>query len=405
MLQQRCYAFKQHRLVQSISNQSHVSTTLATHLLSNKHDSNVVFSPLSIQTLLSLLAAGSKDQTLDQLLTFLKADTTDNLKSLYSQLVSSILADGSPTGGPKLSFANAVWVHKTLTLKPSFKQVVDTVYKGVCEQADFKEAVEVAREVNSWAKKETNGLIKEVITAKEGKNGVKNGTMIILANAIYFKGTWSQQFNTSLTKERDFHLLNGNKVKVPFMTSSKNQFVREYDGFKVLGLPYAQGQDKRNFTMYCYLSDAKDGLPSLVKKMSSTSDFFERHTPRVKEKVGEFFIPKFKIEFGFKASGMLKELGLVLPFGVGHHVTEMVDSPVGTGLYVPEIHQTSVVEVNEEGTEAAAVSFGEMAFGCAATVPKVVDFVADHPFLFVIREDVTGVVLFMGQVIDPSLSI
>ncbi|KAJ0789404.1 putative Serpin family protein [Helianthus annuus] len=139
MLQQRCYAFKQHRLVQSISNQTHVSTTLATHLFSNKHDSNVVFSPLSIQNLLSLLASGSKDQTLDQLLDFLKADTTDNLKSLYLQLVSSILADGSPTGGPKLSFANAVWVHKTLTLKPSFKQVVDTVYKGVCEQADFKE--------------------------------------------------------------------------------------------------------------------------------------------------------------------------------------------------------------------------------------------------------------------------
>ncbi|MFS7938109.1 putative Serpin family protein [Helianthus anomalus] len=130
MLQQRCYAFKQHRLVQSISNQTHVSTTLATHLFSNKHDSNVVFSPLSIQNLLSLLAAGSKDQTLDQLLAFLKADTTDDLKSLYSQLVSSILADGSPTGGPKLSFANAVWVHKTLPLNLLSNRLLTPFIKG-----------------------------------------------------------------------------------------------------------------------------------------------------------------------------------------------------------------------------------------------------------------------------------
>ncbi|KAJ0646078.1 putative Serpin family protein [Helianthus annuus] len=355
--------------------------------------------PFSIQTLLSLLAAGSKGQTLDQLLAFLKTDTTNDLNSLYSHLVSSILAVGSLAGGPRFSFANAVWAGKTFSLEPSFKQVVDTVYKATCRQVDFHKAYNGGHEVNSWAENQTNGLINQVISAEE----VKDGTMLMLANAIYFKGTWTQKFNTSLTKERDFHLLNGNKVQFPFMTSSKNQFVREYDGFKVLGLPYSQGQDNRKFTMYCYLSDAKDGLPSLVKKMSSTSDFFERHIPRVKKKVGEFFIPKFKIEFGFEASDMLKELGLVLPFGVGHRVTEMVDSPVGTGLYVSKIKHKSVVEVNEEGTEAAAVTISKMMYGCAPSVAKeyLVDFVADHLFLFVIREDVTGVMLFIGQLIDP----
>ncbi|KAJ0922960.1 putative Serpin family protein [Helianthus annuus] len=391
------------RLDQSmlISNQTHVSTSLATHLLSNNHHSNVVFSPLSIQSLLSLLAAGSKYQTLDQLLAFLKADTTDDLKSLYSQLVSSILADGSPTGGPKLSFANAVWVHKTLPLKPSFKLAMDTIYRAACKQVDFGK---VAEEVNSWAKKETSGLIKEVITAEE----VKNGTMLILANAIYFKGTWTQKFNTSLTKERDFHLLNGNKVKVPFMTNYENQFVHEYDDFKVLGLPYSHGQDKRKFTMYFYLSDAIDGLPSLINKIGSTSNFFDHHIPHEKVRVGEFFIPKFKIEFGFEASDMLKKLGLVLPFKVGDGFTEMVDSPVGKGLYVSTIVHKSLVEVNEEGTEAAAVTvciMRERDRSRERAPSPFVDFVADHPFLFVIREDVTGVVLFVGQVSDPSLSI
>ncbi|KAM0042008.1 putative Serpin family protein [Helianthus debilis subsp. tardiflorus] len=390
------------RLDQSmmISNQTHVSTALATHLLSNEQDSNVVFSPLSIQVALSVLSAGCKGETLDQLLAFLKADTTDDLNSLYLQLVSSILADGSPGGGPILSFVNAVWVGENFHLKPCFKQVVDTVYRAACKQVDFHK---VARKVNSWAKKETHGLIKEVITAEE----VSDDTMLILANAIYFKGTWSQQFETSLTEEGDFHLLNGNKVKVPFMTNNEiNQFVHEYDDFKVLGLPYSHGQDKRKFTMYFYLSDAKDGLPSLINKIGSTSNFFDHHIPHKKVRVREFFIPKFKIEFGFEASDMLKKLGLVLPFKVGDGFTEMVDSPVGKGLYVSTIVHKSLVEVNEEGTEAAAVTVCSMREGSRQRAPSTfVDFVADHPFLFVIREDETGVVLFVGQVSHPSLSI
>ncbi|KAF5766325.1 putative Serpin family protein [Helianthus annuus] len=243
-------------------------------------------------------------------------------------------------------------------------------------------ADEVADEVNSWAKEQTHGLIKEVITDKE----VTEDTMLILANAIYFKGTWTQQFETSLTEEGDFHLLNGNKVKVPFMTNYENQFVHEYDDFKVLGLPYSQGPDKRKFTMYFYLSDAKDGLPSLINKIGSIPNFFYHHIPREKVRVGEFFIPKFKIEFGFEASDMLKKLGLKLPFEFGPRITEIVDSP---NVYVSSVIHKSVMEVNEEGTEAAAVTVVTFDIGCPLRkimIKDWVDFVADHPFLFVIRE-------------------
>ncbi|KAK1407522.1 hypothetical protein QVD17_39138 [Tagetes erecta] len=386
-------------LEQSISNQTHVSTTLATHLLSSKFpNSNIVFSPLSIHVVLSLVAAGSKGPTLDQLLTFLKTKSTDDLNSLSSQLVTLIFADGTPNGGPSLAFANGVWVEKTLPFKPSFKQVVDTVYKALSNQVDFQtKAVEVANEVNSWAEKHTNGLIKEVLPA----GAVDNSTRLIFANAVYFKGAWSEKFDQSKTKESDFHLLDGNKVQVSFMTSKKKQYVHEYDDFKVLGLPYLQGQDKRQFTTYFYLPNAKDGLQSLVKKIGSTSNFIERHIPRQKVEVGEFLLPKFKISFGFEASDVLKELGLVLPFN-GGGLSEMVDSAVGQSLYVSSIHHKSFVEVNEEGTEAAAASVAVMKFR-SIMVDEKVDFVADHPFLFVIREDMTGVVLFMGQVIDPRV--
>lgn len=384
---------------QSIANQTHVSLTLANHLLSKKSPtSNSVFSPLSIHVVLSLVAAGSNGQTLDQLLSFLKTTTVDELNSLSSQLVSLVFADGSPSGGPRLSFANGVWVEQTLSLKPSFKQVVDTVYNAASNQVDFQtKAIEVANEVNLWADKQTGGLIKEILPS----GAVDSTTKLIFANAVYFKGAWSEKFDPAKTKDGDFHLVDGSKVQVPFMTSKKKQFVRSYDGFKVLGLPYLQGEDKRRFTMYFYLPDEHDGLQSLLQKVGSQSDFLDRHVPRQKVEIGQFLIPKFKISYGFEASEMLKELGLVLPFSGGEGLTEMVESSsVGKNLYVSSIHHKSFVEVNEEGTEAAAASAAVVMLRSLRSDDKV-DFVADHPFLFVIREDMTGVVLFIGQMIDP----
>lgn len=131
-------------LRESISNQNDVSLSLTKHLLLTEgKDSNVVYSPLSIHVVLSLIAAGSKGPTLDQLLTFLKSKSSDHLNSFASELVSVVFADGSPSGGPRLSFANGAWVDKSLPLKPSFKQVVDTAYKAALNQVDFQTKVNI----------------------------------------------------------------------------------------------------------------------------------------------------------------------------------------------------------------------------------------------------------------------
>lgn len=384
-------------LRQSISNQTDVSLTLAKNvLLSHGKDSNVVFSPLSIHVVLSLIAAGSNGQTLDQLLSFLKSKTTDELNSLSSQLVDLVFADGSATGGPRLSFANGVWVDKSLSLKPSFKQVVDTLYKAASDHVDFQaKAGEVTNLVNSWAEKETSGLVKEILPS----GAVDSSTRLVFANALYFKGAWNDKFDASITKDHDFHLLNGSSIQVPFMTSKKKQFISAFNGFKVLGLPYKQGGDKRQFSMYFFLPDAKDGLPTLAEKVGSESGFLERHIPYEKVEIGEFKVPKFKISFGFEASEALKGLGLVLPFS-GEGLTEMVDSPTGQNIYVSSIFHKSFIEVNEEGTEAAAASAGVIKLRGLPMFDKM-DFVADHPFLFLVREDMTGVVQFIGHVLNP----
>ncbi|KAK7351670.1 hypothetical protein VNO77_11276 [Canavalia gladiata] len=384
-------------LRESISNQTDVSLSMAKLLfLKEAPNKNVVFSPLSLNVVLSIIAAGSKGPTLDQLLSFLRSQSTDHLNSFASQLVSVVLSDGAPAGGPRLSFADGVWVEQTMSLQPLFKQLLDTDYKATLTSVDFlKKAVEVANEVNSWVEKETNGLVKELLPA----GSVDSSTRLIFANALYFKGAWNEKFDASMTKDYDFHLLNGSSMKVPFMTSKKKQFIRAFDGFKVLGLPYKQGEDKRQFSMYFFLPDAKDGLPALAEKVASESGFLEHKLPLHKVEVGEFRIPRFIISFGFEAPSVLKELGVILPFS-GGDLTKMVDSPMGQNLCVSNIFHKSFVEVNEEGTEAAAASAATILLRSTLSATKI-DFVADHPFLFLIRENITGTVLFIGQLLNP----
>ena len=127
---------------ESISNQTDVALGISKHLLLTEgKDSNLVFSPLSIHVVLSLIAAGSKGPTLDQFLSFLKSKSIDHINSFASQYVAVVFADASPSGGPRLAFANGVWLDKSFSLKPSFKQVVDTIYKAALDQVDFQTKV------------------------------------------------------------------------------------------------------------------------------------------------------------------------------------------------------------------------------------------------------------------------
>ncbi|XP_057420544.1 serpin-Z2B-like [Lotus japonicus] len=227
--------------------------------------------------------------------------------------------------------------------------------------------------------------------------------MLVFANALHFKGEWKNKFLDPLyTKNSDFHLLNGTTVKAPFMTSQKEtQYVRTFDGFKVLRLSYKQGRDKeRRFSMCIFLPDAIDGLSSLIGKLASQSGFLKGKLPRRKVRVDDFKIPKFKISFALEASTVLKELGVISPFTkTDADFTNMVDSP-SDELYVANLYHKASIEVNEQGTEAAATSSWRAILECCPS-PGGIDFVADHPFLFLIREDLTGTVLFIGQVLNP----
>ncbi|XP_047964908.1 serpin-Z4-like [Salvia hispanica] len=221
---------------------------------------------------------------------------------------------------------------------------------------------------------------------------------LLFAHCACFIGLWSEIFDAKLTTDADFHLSNGTVVRAPFMTSCYKQRVGTFDGFKVLKLPYIAGIDKRRFAMYIYLPDARDGVPSLIERITSELGFVDGHLPHEEAvTLDEFRIPKFKMGFELEISSIATELGVVDLSESG--MAEIHGKPV-----VCEILHRSMVVVNEMSTYTARVELPVVDFGEACPMmgeKSGLRFVADHPFVFTIREDTSGVVLFVGQLLDP----
>lgn len=264
------------------------------------------------------------------------------------------------------------------------------------------QADETRREVNRWVEKETKGLIKEILPP----NCVTTDTGLILANALYLKATWLHKFDRWSTKDKSFHLLDGRVVQVPFMagqTSGINYHHKQFDGYKVLKLPY-QGGRRRQFAMYFFLPDALDGLPSLMESWNSQAGFFNQEFDLDYKPIAAYRIPKFKFSSEFEASETIQKTGkLEMLFRPGgDHLSEMIGSSEGKP-YLSKVFHKCHIEVNEEGTVAAASSVAIVSLLCYVVGAKSFRFVADHPFLFMIREEHTRAVFFVGTVLNPLL--
>eukprot|EP00249_Psilotum_nudum_P024556 c29218_g1_i1 orf=277-1242(-) len=260
----------------------------------------------------------------------------------------------------------------------------------ICKQAEH-----ARMDINAWVKDETKGKIENLLPP----NSVDTFTRLLLANALYFKGAWAKKFEVSDTVDQKFYLLNGDSIEVPMMTSKKKQEIFEQDSFKVLRLPYRQGKDETIFSMYIILPNEKDGLSELQKLLdvNAIEELLKRRSEVV---VREFKLPKFKISFGFELQDALKSMGLVLPFSKEADLSGIIELSELYPLSISKVFHKAFVEVNEEGTEAAAATAVVSRF-TGFTIEHPRDFVADHPFMFFIKEDTTGVVLFVGHVTNP----
>ncbi|KAF8663804.1 hypothetical protein HU200_055135 [Digitaria exilis] len=369
---------------------------------------NLAVSPLSLHAALVLLGASARGATLDQIIAFLGPAGAHAHALLASHVALRVLA-ADAGDGPTVRFANGVWIDAALRLTDAYAHQVTEHYLAEVRSVPFKSQPEEAtRQMNEWIEAATAGRIKNPIPA----GSITTSTQAVLTNELYFNGAWSHKFEIRYTQHHAFYLLNGSHVLVPFMSNTKNQYIARRCGYKVLRLPYdarstatpgSSQHQQRVFSMYIYLPDDYYGLPSLLRNLSSNPSLLESSgTMRNKVPMGAFMVPKFTVSCGTDATETLQALGLKLPFDpVAADLSEMVEAPPEP-LVVSKVHHMCFVEVNEEGTEAAAATFFNPVPGCPPMMP-VDDFVANHPFIFLIKEDRSGVVVFAGQVTNPSL--
>jgi serpin B len=268
---------------------------------------------------------------------------------------------------------------------------------------------EAVKLINAWAAAATNNLMDSILTERQ----VSNQTDIIVANAVYFKGMWDVPFDKEYTEDGKFHRLDGSTFDVPFMQSGRRQYIGCHEGFKVLKLQYKEGRrfspPSSPFSMCIFLPDARDGLSGLISRIaSSSSDFIREHLPTNLVTVDEFRLPRFKLTFSGDMSSVLRRLGLQAAFDEKEaNLCDMVEDD-GTGMpsALQSIFHKAVIEVNEDGTEAAAATTSRMrTMGAPKKPPPVpVDFVADHPFVFFVIEEQSGAIVFAGTVFEPSPS-
>ena len=263
----------------------------------------------------------------------------------------------------------------------------------------FLQAEIVRNEVKLWVKDATKGLIKEVLSP----GAVSGATIIILANALYFKGAWLYPFNAKRTRPKIFYPLVGEPIKVPFMTGTTEvkHFFGSFEEFKVLKIPYKEGQDNRRFSMYVFLPEEKNGLQDVIQRFNSNPNLLDKCFDLQKRHLSDMLIPKFKFSYGFEAKEIMKNLGLTLPFETAADFTEIIESLESGKVFVSSIVQESCIEVNEKGTKAAAATCASVQL--VSRPPPRPSFVANHPFMFMIREEISGIIFFVGVVLNPLL--
>lgn len=252
--------------------------------------------------------------------------------------------------------------------------------------------------MNKWAEDETHGKIANILPP----GSITADTRMILANAIYFKGAWKKPFYESSTEECDFFLPNGKTIQVPMMKTMSDQYVKSYPTFKALRLPYKSTDETRSFSMFVLLPHDRNGLRAMEESLNTQSVVEDLTHLEHKIPMRRFQLPKFKISFGLEMSDTLKSLGMELPFGNRADLSDMTEGTQVPPLKVNSVRHKAFVEVNEKGTEAAAVTTVEIIPMCMPMYSEDSDFVADHPFMFLIKEESTNTILFTGRVVDPS---
>jgi serpin B len=348
---------------------------------------NVFLSPHSISVALAMTYEGARTDTATQMAESLHFEVPAARLHPAFQALNQAIMPGEDAGYD-LHVANALWGMKGHTFQPSFLEVLSTSYQAPLQEVDFASSEAARATINDWVAKATNDKIKDLIP-----QGVLDAlTRLVLTNAIYFKGNWASQFKPAQTKPLPFQVLQGKPVKTPLMHQIAEFGYHETDDAQVLSMPY-QG---KALSMVVVLPRQADGLAAIEGKLDAEA--LKGWTADLQQRKVSVYLPRFKIESSFSLSKQLSELGMKDAFDPDRADLSGMDG--SRDLFIKEVIHKSFVEVNEEGTEAAAATGVVVGVRSAPAPPP--EFRADHPFLFFIRHDATGAVLFIGRLVRPG---
>jgi serpin B len=353
-----------------------------------KKDGNLFFSPYSISTALAMTYAGARGNTAEQMKTTLHFLQDPKLLHPGFRAINEHLLGKNPKRKFELSVANRLFGQKDYGFLPEFLKTGTEFYGAGLEELDFIKQREKARQtINAWVEKKTNDKIKELI--KEGILSVD--TRLVLTNAIYFKAAWARNFDEKKTAPGEFFVEPGKSVKVPMMRGSIRTGYFKGDGVEVLALPYEQNQ-----LSMLVLLPAKD---SSVAKLGAalTQANLKKWTGKFGDNMVDVRMPKFKYTSEFSLNNTLQALGMTDAF----HPMRADFSGIASGerLFISNVVHKAFIDVHEKGTEAAAATAVVVD---RTSLPTPATFTADRPFLFLIRDNASGSILFMGRVSNPA---
>jgi serpin B len=344
---------------------------------------NVFLSPYSLSAALSMTYAGARQKTADEMSAVLHFGSSgEKVHQDFEMMTTEVLKSGKE--GCRIHVANALWGQDKQGLQKDFLDRIEKYYQGGFNAVDFAGQTEQARQtINQWVLNKTADKIRDLLVPGD----IGPDTELVLTNAIYFKGNWSTKFDKNLTKKMPFQISPDKSVDVEMMFHHGPFLYDETaDGLQVLELPY-QGEE---FSMVIFLP--ANGIEDVLKNISSAT--FEQWVSGLEKKEVNVFIPKFKFESRYSLKSTLQSLGMREAFE-GH--ADFSGMTGGKALAVSEVIHQANVEVNEEGTEAAAAT--AVIMGKSISIPET--FKADHPFIFVIRHRATNAILFMGSLLQP----
>ncbi len=354
-------------------------------------EGNIFFSPYSISTALAMTYEGARGQTAEEMLSVFHFPEDDKTRRLgYANLYNEINKKDKKY---KLHTANALWAQQYYQFLDEYFDIVEKYYGGKVTNLNFMGDQEGSRiTINNWIEDHTNNKIKDLIPP----GLITPLTRLVLTNAIYFKGEWVRQFNKDDTIEQDFRVTSNNIVKVPMMLRTDDESIFNYaedDKLQILELPYS-GEE---LSMLILLPKNND-MEALENSLNFT--VLSKIKEELIEQRVDIFIPRFKFETKYFMANTLEEMGMPTAFS---GVADFSGMTGKKDLTISQVIHQAFVEVNEEGTEAAAATAVIMKItSIGPDEPKIPTFRADHPFIFLIQDRETGIILFLGRVSDPS---